>query len=100
MKDLTHIDGKYSPSRILAITVGGIVLAEVLAMIVVYRYRGLPYVWQVLLDISIMTVIIFPILYFLSFRPLLQQYQQRYQSENILRARLRLINFANTHTLD
>lgn len=100
MKDLTHIDGKYSPSRILAITVGGIVLAEVLAMIVVYRYRGLPYVWQVLLDISIMTVIIFPLLYFLSFRPLLQQYQQRSQSENILRARLRLINFANTHSLD
>ncbi len=47
-----------------------------------------------------MTVIIFPLLYFLSFRPLLLHIQQRSQSESILQARLRLVQYANTHTLD
>jgi PAS domain S-box-containing protein len=99
-KDLERIQGRYSPGRVLAITIVGIALAEVFAMFVIYYARDLPYYQQVLLDATIMTVIIFPLLYFLSFKPLILQIQQRYQSESIIKARLHLIQFANTHTLD
>ena len=100
VKKFHQIQGQYSPGRILAITIGGIVLAEVIAMVFVYHVRDWSYDLQVLLDAAIMTAIIFPLLYFLSFRPLLQHIQQRYRSESILQARLRLIQFANTHTLE
>lgn len=89
-----------SPGYILAITIGGIALAEVIAMIVVYYLRYLPYYQQVLLDAFVMTVIIFPLLYTLSFQPLLQQLQHRSKSESILQARLRLMQYSADHTLD
>jgi PAS domain S-box-containing protein len=98
--DLIRVKGRYSPGRILAITICSIALAEVIAMIVVYYFIFWPYYLQVLLDATVMVVIIFPVLYFLSFRPLLVHIQQRYQAENITQARLRLMQFANTHTLD
>ena len=98
--ELLRIRGRFSPGRILAITIGGIALAEVFSMIVVYYVRDWPYYQQVLFDAAVMTAIIFPLLYFLSFKPLLLQIQQRYQSESIIQARLRLMQFANTHTLD
>ena len=70
-------------------------------MIVVYFANSLVLLYrQVFLDTVIMTVIIFPLLYFLSFKPLLLQIQQRQQSESIIQARLRLMQFANSHTLD
>jgi len=78
----------------------GIAVAEIIAMIVVYFFNYLPYYQQVLLDAAVMTVIIFPLLYFLSFRPLLRHVQQRYQVERILQTRLQLIQFSNTHTLN
>ena len=97
---LKRIQGKYSPASILLITIMGIAIAEIIAMIVVYFVRYLPYYQQVLLDASVMTVIIFPLLYFLSFRPLLLHIQQRYQVERIIQSRLRLMQFANSHTLN
>ncbi len=98
--DLKKIQGRYSPVSILLITIIGIAMAEVIAMIVVYYFRHLPYYQQVAIDATTMTVIIFPLLYFLSFRPILQHVQQRYQVEQVLRSRLRIIQYANTHTLD
>ena len=65
---LDRIQGKYSPLFILLITIIGIAMAETIAMIVVYFERHLPYYQQVVIDAAVMTVIIFPILYFLSFR--------------------------------
>jgi PAS domain S-box-containing protein len=91
---------RFSPGRIMVITIGGIALAEVIAMIVVYFYMELPYFQQVLLDATIMTVIIYPLLYLLSYKPLLQYLQRQQQSENITLARLRLMQFADTHKLD
>jgi PAS domain S-box-containing protein len=99
-KDWQRIQVRYSPRHILAITIGGIALAEVIAMIFVYYVRDWPYYQQVILDAAIMTVIIFPLLYFLSFKPLLQHIQQRSQVESIIQARLRLMQFANNHTID
>jgi PAS domain S-box-containing protein len=98
--DLKNIQGGYSPRSILLITIIGIAIAEIIAMIVIYNFRYIPYYQQVLFDAAIMTAIIFPLLYLLSFRPLLQHVQQRYRVEQIIRARLQLIQFANTHTLN
>ena len=98
--DLKKIQGKYSPFAILLITILGIAVAEVIAMVVVYFQRHLPYYQQVIIDSAVMTVIIFPILYFLSFKPMLQHIKQRHQVEKVLQARLRIIEHANTHSLD
>jgi len=85
--ELKSIQGKYSPGAILLITIMGIAIAEIIAMMVVYFFRYLPYYQQVFLDAGIMTVIIFPLLYFLSFRPLLLHIQQRYQAEKEIEER-------------
>ena len=98
--NLTRIQGGFPPGRVLAITLLGIALAEVIAMIVVYYVRDLPYYLQVFIDAIVMTVIIFPLLYFLSFKPLLKHIQQLHQSESVIQSRLRLMQFANAHPLD
>ena len=98
--DLKKIQGKYSPVSIFFITIIGIAVAEVIAMVVVYYQRQLPYYQQVLIDATVMTVIIFPILYFLSFRPILLHVQQRYQVERVLKSRLEIVQFADTHSLN
>ena len=97
---LKKIQGRYSPVSIFLITIIGIAVAEIIAMIVVYYQRELPYYQQVIIDATVMTVIIFPILYFLSFRPILRHIQQRYQVEQVLKSRLRIIEHSNTHSLD
>ena len=84
----------------LLITIFGIAVAEIIAMIVVYSFRDLPYYQQVLIDAGIMTLIIFPILYTLSFRPVLRHIEQRQKVERILKSRLRIVEFAHSHKLD
>lgn len=91
---------RYSSGYNLLIIVSGIVLAETIAMVVVYFYQHLPYYQQVLLDAAVMTIIITPLLYFLSTRPLIQNIRQRIQTGNLLEARLRLVQFAAKHNLD
>jgi PAS domain S-box-containing protein len=98
--DLKKIQGRYSPASMLLITIFGIAVAEIIAMIVVYSFRDLPYYQQVLIDAGIMTLIIFPLLYYLSFRPILQHIRQRQKVERILKSRLRIVEFAHSHTLD
>lgn len=99
-RELEKIQGRFSPWSILLITVLGIAVAEIFAMGVIYFQRHLPYYQQVAIDDLVMTVIVFPILYFLSFRPILKHIQQRYQVERVLQARLRIIQYANSHTLE
>src|SRR5215471_20114257 len=82
--DIKKIQGRYSPASILWVTILGIALAEVIAMIVVYFFQDLPYYQQILIDAGIMTVIIFPLLYYLSFRPILQHIEMRHQAEQDL----------------
>jgi PAS domain S-box-containing protein len=99
-EDLKKIEGRYSPASMLLVTILGIALAEIIAMIVVYSLRDLPYYQQILIDAGIMTLIIFPLLYALSFRPILQHIQQRQKVERILKSRLRIVEYAHSHTLD
>lgn len=89
-----------SPGIILAILIGGIFIAEVIAMIVVFFVQDWPYVWTVILDATIMTVIIFPLLYRLAFLPLVRHIDQLNQSERILEARLRILEYARLNSLD
>ena len=98
--DFLSGQGRFPPGSILVVTVAGIALAEVIAMAVVYFVRDWSYRQQVFLDATVMTAIILPWLYYLSFKPLLLQIQRRRRSESILRSRLQLIEYATTHTLD
>jgi signal transduction histidine kinase len=91
---------QYSPGYILVFTIISVVFAEVIAMSLMYYFQFLPYFVQTLLDVVVMTVIISPLLYLLSFRPLLQNIQQKRRFESITQARLRLMQFANTHSLN
>jgi PAS domain S-box-containing protein len=99
-RELPRMQRLYSPRRMLAITVGGIALAEVIAMIFIYNLGDAPYALQVLIDVTLMTVIIFPLLYYSLFNPLVLHIRKRNQDESILQTRLRLMQFSNAHTLD
>jgi len=87
------------PLRFLATLVGGIGLAEVISMLVIYFVKqDTPYSLQTLVDTGIMIILIFPLLYSLSFRPLMGQIEQRKQNEARLQRvnrALRLLNHCN-----
>jgi PAS domain S-box-containing protein len=83
--DLGGVQTPFSPARFLIITIGGIFLAEVIAMIFIYGFPFLPYYQQVLLDASIMVVLIFPVVYYFSLRPLLLYIKKHQRLENALR---------------
>ena len=89
----TRVDEKTSYNRIrnpanprylFWLTLGGIFLAEVIAMFVVSLIAPLSNAWGILLDALIMTALVFPIVYFLSFRPLLIEVTRSHQAEAIL----------------
>jgi len=77
---------RFSPLRFLIITIGGIFLAEVIAMLVLLNFRSLPYSYQIMIDATIMILLIFPIIYYFSLRPLLLQIKKRQQAEESLQA--------------
>ena len=70
--------------RVLYFLVISIFLAEIVAMIVAYLLPPLPYVYVTLIDAGIMTILIFPMLYFLSFRPLIRQLGMRLRIQQAL----------------
>ena len=73
-----------SPLRLLVITIVAIFFAEVVAMIVVSALGSLPYYQTTLVDAGIMVILIFPVLYFFSFRPLIRQMQKSWRAEESL----------------
>ncbi len=76
---------KYAePRRILIITVAGIYLAEILAMFFIWLFNPQPYWFETILDATIMVIIVFPIVYYYSFRTLLSQITERKRSESLL----------------
>ncbi|HEY3311231.1 MAG TPA: GAF domain-containing protein, partial [Anaerolineales bacterium] len=91
---------RYTPVQMFVITMGGIVLAEVIAMIVISYFNYLPYYQQVIMDATIMVTIIFPLIYFFSFEPLLKQMLEHNRTHRITRVRLRLMQYAASHSLD
>jgi PAS domain S-box-containing protein len=71
----------FSYLRLLFFLVISVFLAEVVAMIVVYELPPLRYGYVTLIDAGIMTILIFPLLYFLSFRPLVRHIEKRKHAE-------------------
>ncbi|HEX9388893.1 MAG TPA: PAS domain S-box protein [Anaerolineales bacterium] len=85
MRKVDRGDSTYfSPLRFLIITIGGIFVAEVVAMVVLIPFRAWPYYLQTLLDASIMILLIFPVIYYFSLRPLILQIEKRKQAEKSL----------------
>lgn len=81
---LDGISKRFSPLRFLIVTIGGIFLAEVIAMILLLEFRSLPYSLQTLIDASIMIVMIFPLVYFISLRPLIHHIERQQLAEQAL----------------
>ncbi len=84
-----------SPLRFQLNMIGGIALAEVVAMVVIYFFTDLPYYLETLLDAAIMVVLITPIVYLFSLRPLLRQIEKRKQSEDRLQRVNRALSVLN-----
>jgi PAS domain S-box-containing protein len=95
-----QIQGRHSPTLGLIITIMGIAIADIIAMVIVYYFLYLPYYQLILLETVILILIIIPLLYVSSLRPLLLQIKQRQISENIIQTRLQLMQYANVHSLD
>ena len=81
-----ELSGEYlSYRRLLFLLIGSIFLAELVAMGCIYILPPLPYLHKSFIDAGIMTVLIFPVLYFLSFRPLIDHIDQRQRAEAAVR---------------
>jgi len=77
-----------SPLRVFIIMIAAIFVAEVVAMIAVYFIEPLPYQLTTLVDAGIMTILIFPVLYYFSFRALIREMKKSWQAEeSLLQAR-------------
>ena len=74
-----------SALRFVLTIIGAVFLAEIFAMIVLIPLQALPYYVQTLIDAGLMVVLISPVLYLLSFRPLLMHIERRRQAEQQLR---------------
>ena len=83
---------------IIALPVG-IFLSEVIAMILVLFYKG-PYGITILIDAVITTTLMLPLIYLLSYRPLLKYIAEQERVERIMQVRMHLMQFSVTHTVD
>ena len=77
----------------------GIFLAEVIAMIIVYFIKE-SYWFTILIDAIITTGLTIPIIYFLSYRPLLIKISESQRANHVMQLRLRLMQYAFGHSLD
>jgi hypothetical protein len=85
--------------RIIIALPVGIFLSEVIAMLLILLYKG-PYIVTIFIDAVITTTLMLPVIYLLSYRPLLKHIAERERAESIMQVRLRLVQFALTHTVD
>ena len=76
--------GDFSPLRLFVITISSIFIAEIAAMTVVYFIESLPYYVTTIVDAGIMVILIFPVLYLFSFRPLIQYIDRLEQADRAL----------------
>ena len=91
-------EAKKLPQVIITLP-AGVFLSEVLAMILIRFYEG-PYGITILLDAIITTTLMLPVIYIMSYQPLLKIIAVRERADSIMQARLRLMQFAVSHTVD
>ena len=77
----------------------GVFLSEVVAMVLVRFYKG-PYEITILIDAIITTTLMLPLIYIMSYRPLLKHVAEKERSESIMQVRLRLMQLSVTYTMD
>jgi PAS domain S-box-containing protein len=90
------------PKNLLRLVIAlpaGIFLSEVIAMLLILFYEG-SYWITILLDAIITTTLMLPLIYILSYRPLLKHIAEQERTESIMQVRLRLVRFALAHTVD
>ena len=100
MDNENHIKSPRSTNllRIILLLLGGIFMAEVIAMFLVYFYTG-PYAITILIDATITTILVFPVVFFFSYRPMSRHINELEQADRILQVRLRLTQYVVSHTL-
>ncbi len=101
MKSETRTKPSRSINLFLSILVlpAGIFLADVIAMVLVAFFDG-PYAVVIFLCAIITTVLVFPLIYKLSYRPMLNHISALERTDSILQARLRLMQFAAALTTE
>jgi PAS domain S-box-containing protein len=77
--------------RLFFLLVVSIFLAEVVAMTFIYVLPPIPYHYSTLIDAGVMVILIFPALYFLSFRPLIRHIERRQEAEAAVRQLSRIV---------
>ena len=88
-----------NPLRLILLLPAWIFMAEVAAMMLVYFYEG-PYQVTTLLDATFTTALVFPLIYMLSYRPMLKHISALERTDRILLARLRLMQFTAERTTE
>lgn len=78
-------DPHHSVARLLVVLTGSVFLVEVLVMFLLATLPPMPKLASVLLDATLLSALLFPVFYFLVFRPLLQNITERRQAEEELR---------------
>ncbi|HEY6074636.1 MAG TPA: GAF domain-containing protein, partial [Anaerolineales bacterium] len=81
---LPDLDERLYPLRMFTVIIVSIFIAEIVAMAVVYFMPSLPYQITTLIDAGIMVILIFPILYLFSLKPLLQHIVKLQEAERAL----------------
>jgi len=76
---------KISPISTIVITVVGIIFAEIVATVLINSLGWLSSAWRILLDVLIMVVLIFPLLFLLIYKPLQANLSEQKQVESDLR---------------
>jgi PAS domain S-box-containing protein len=84
-------DRRFSPLRISALLLVIIFLAEVVSMVIVYYVKLPNYPVETLLDGFIMVILIFPGLYYLQLKPLMEEISERTRAESELRRTEKLL---------
>ena len=74
-----------SPRNLLLITTAAVFVVEATVMGLIFLFDASPSVWTAFIDASVLTLVTFPILFFLLFRPLLRAISQYQRVESELR---------------
>lgn len=95
---------RQSPYRLLVLIVAAVFIAEVVAMIIIaiimdQASKPIPYYQITLIDAGIMTILIFPALYYLYFHPLMRLYEVEHRARQMAET-MRAATQALTQTLD
>lgn len=90
---------KKNLKRIVIALPAGIFMSEIAAMLLILFYKG-PYLIAILIDAIVTTTLMLPLIYTLSYRPLLNHIAKRERAERIMLVRLQMMQFSIAHTGD